>query len=297
MVISWTRKTEPGMKILAATDFSTRSQRALRRAGLLARNVAAELTLVHVVDDDQPSAIVRLETREARRYLAEQMTSIAELKGLQCDFAVVTGNPFRGILNAAEARGVDLIVMGAHRKQLLRDVFVGTTIERVIRTGQFPVLMVNAEVEHSYKKVMAAVDMSEPSARAISTAKETGLIGEASFSLVHGFDAFAKGKMSNAGIGKDELASYVATERSQVEKELIAFLEANDFDVDNWSLQIREGGPVEAIMEAINEVAPDLLVIGTHSRSGFIKLFLGSVTESLLRSVDVDVFAVPPIRS
>ncbi|TIN51758.1 MAG: universal stress protein, partial [Mesorhizobium sp.] len=47
----------------------------------------------------------------------------------------------------------------------------------------------------------------------------------------------------------------------------------------------------------INEVAPDLLVIGTHSRSGFIKLFLGSVTESLLRSVDVDVFAVPPIRS
>lgn len=89
------------MKILAATDFSTRSQRALRRAGLLARNVAAELTLVHVVDDDQPSAIVRLETREARRYLAEQMTSIAELKGLQCDFAVVTGNPFRGILNAA----------------------------------------------------------------------------------------------------------------------------------------------------------------------------------------------------
>ncbi|WP_292420537.1 universal stress protein [Mesorhizobium sp.] len=57
------------MKILAATDFSTRSQRALRRAGLLARNVAAELTLVHVVDDDQPSAIVRLETREAEDIL------------------------------------------------------------------------------------------------------------------------------------------------------------------------------------------------------------------------------------
>lgn len=285
------------MKILAATDFSTRSQRALRRAGLLARNVAAELTLVHVVDDDQPSAIVGLESREAQRYLAVQIASIAELKGLQCDSAVVTGNPFNGILNAAEARAVDLIVMGAHRKQLLRDVFVGTTIERVIRTGPFPVLMVNAEVEHSYKKVMAAVDMSEPSARAISTAKEAGLIGDASLSLVHGFDAFAKGKMSNAGIGKDELARYVATERLQVGRELVAFLEANDFGVDNWSLSIREGGPVEAIMEAINEVAPDLLVIGTHGRSGVLKVLLGSVTESVLRSVDVDVFAVPPIRS
>jgi nucleotide-binding universal stress UspA family protein len=285
------------MKILAATDFSTRSQRALRRAGVLARDIAAEITLLHVVDDDQPSALVDLEKREALRYLEEQMVSIAELQGLKCDSAVVAGDPFDGILKAAEARSIDLIVMGAHRKQLLRDIFVGTTIERVIRTGSYPVLMVNAEVEHSYNQVMAAVDMSMPSARAIKKAKETGLIGNASLSLVHGFDAFAKGKMSNAGIGKDEIARYVATERLQVGRELVAFLEANDFRVDNWSLRIKEGGPVEAIKEAINEVAPDLLVIGTHGRSGLMKILLGSVTESILRSVDVDVFAVPPIRN
>jgi nucleotide-binding universal stress UspA family protein len=89
----------------------------------------------------------------------------------------------------------------------------------------------------------------------------------------------------------------VATERLQVGRELVAFLEANDFGVDNWSLRIKEGGPVEAIMEAIKEVAPDLLVIGTHGRTGLIKVLLGSVTESILRSVDVDVFAVPPIQN
>ncbi|MDG4892556.1 universal stress protein [Mesorhizobium sp. WSM4976] len=154
------------MKILATTDFSTRSQRALRRAGVLARDIAAEITLLHVVDDDQPSALVDLEKREALKYLEEQMVSIAELQGLKCDSAVVAGDPFDGILKAAEARSIDLIVMGAHRKQLLRDIFVGTTIERVIRTGSYPVLMVNAEVEHSYNQVMAAVDMSMPSARA-----------------------------------------------------------------------------------------------------------------------------------
>jgi nucleotide-binding universal stress UspA family protein len=103
--------------------------------------------------------------------------------------------------------------------------------------------------------------------------------------------------MSNAGIGKDEIARYVATERLQVGRELVAFLEANDFGVDNWSLRIKEGGPVEAIIEAINEVAPDLLVMGTHGRSGLMKILLGSVTESILRSVDVDVFVVPTIRN
>ncbi|MCB8823361.1 universal stress protein [Microvirga rosea] len=56
---------------------------------------------------------------------------------------VVAGDPFDGILRAAASTGADLIVMGAHRKQLLRDILVGTTIERVIRTGPHPVLMVN----------------------------------------------------------------------------------------------------------------------------------------------------------
>jgi universal stress protein E len=61
------------MHILAATDFSTRSQRALRRAGLLARASRAELTLAHVVDDDQPPDLVALERREAERILGEQI--------------------------------------------------------------------------------------------------------------------------------------------------------------------------------------------------------------------------------
>ena len=60
--------------------------------------------------------------------------------------------------------------MGAHRKQLLRDIFVGTTIERVIRTGPHPVLMVNNEVRRAYRTALAAVDMSEASASAIRTA-------------------------------------------------------------------------------------------------------------------------------
>jgi universal stress protein E len=49
------------MRILAATDFSTRSNRALRQAGLLAQPANAQLHLLHVVDDDQPEELVRME--------------------------------------------------------------------------------------------------------------------------------------------------------------------------------------------------------------------------------------------
>ena len=113
----------------------------------------AQLHIVHVVDDDQPEELVRIEKREAERVLNEQAGSMPELSGVQAQLMVVTGDPFDGILKTAAEVNADLIVMGSHRKQLLLDIFVGTTIERVIRKGSFPVLMVNYEAQRKYEKL------------------------------------------------------------------------------------------------------------------------------------------------
>ena len=72
--------------------------------------------------------------------------------------------PIATLLSAAEVDG---------RKQLLLDIFVGTTIERVIRRGTFPVLMVNNEAQRRYEKIVAAIDMSDTSANALRTAVTT----------------------------------------------------------------------------------------------------------------------------
>jgi nucleotide-binding universal stress UspA family protein len=158
------------MRILAATDFSTRSNRALRQAGLLVQPAKAELHIVHVVDDDQPEELIRLEKREAERVLKEQVASMPELSGVQAQLMVITGDAFAGILQAAADMKADLIVMGSHRKQLLLDIFIGTTIERVIRKGSFPILMVNHEAQRRYEKVVVPIDMSDASAHALRVA-------------------------------------------------------------------------------------------------------------------------------
>jgi universal stress protein E len=285
------------MHILAATDFSTRSQRALRRAGLLARDSGGELTLVHVVDDDQPPDLVALESREAERILSEQIGAMDELRGLRAHALVVAGDPFDGILRAAASTSADLIVMGAHRKQLLRDIFVGTTIERVIRTGPFPVMMVNKEVDQPYQTALAAVDMSAPSVNAIRIGSALGLPGDVRLALVHAFLPLAKGKMFYAGLSRDTIDGYVAEERLRATKELIAFLEANGLNDHGKSVRVvEEGGPFEVISEAAEQLNPDVLIIGTHGRTGVAKALLGSVTEQILRSLDVDILAVPPLR-
>ena len=284
------------MQILAATDFSPRSHRAFRRAGLLAKATGGELALVHVVDDDQPKDLVELESREAERILSEQVASLAELRGAKCRPMVVAGDPFEGILSAAGAIEADLIVLGAHRKQVLRDIFVGTTIERVIRTGPYPVLMVNAEGEQSYRNVLAAVDMSDASASAIRAAKELGLLDGARLTLLHGFLAIAAGLMARADITREDIQKYVAEEQVRAAGELLAFLQKEEPTLQNWALRVREGTPIEVIRAAVNEVRPDLLLIGTRGRSGLPRLLLGSVAEDVLKSVDVDVLVVPPAR-
>lgn len=281
-------------KILAATDFSTRSQRALRRAGRLARELAGELTLVHVVDDDQPEAMVALERREATKFLNEQIVSLAELRDVYCHAMVTTGEAFDGILKTASTTSADLIVMGAHRKQLLRDVFIGTTIERVIRTGSYPVLMVNTDADHPYRYVVAGVDMSEPSAHAIRSARALGLIDDADVTIVHAFIAVARGKLYIANATQDQIDDYIARERLQANEELFAFLAAQGLRDARWSYLVEEGGALEVISRIVKENVPDLVVIGTHGRSGVLKMLLGSVAEEALRSLDVDILAVPP---
>jgi nucleotide-binding universal stress UspA family protein len=285
------------MHILAATDFSTRSQRAVRRAGLLARDSGAGLTLVHVVDDDQPPDLVAIEMREAERILGEQIGAIAELRGAPSRPLVVAGDPFDGILRAAASTAADLIVMGAHRKQLLRDILVGTTIERVIRTGPVPVLMVNGEVGQPYRTALAAVDLCEPSVKAIRTGMALGLPGGARLALVHAFLPLAKGMMLYSGLDRETIDGHVADERVRATNELTAFLKANGLDDHGQPVRVvEEGTPFEVISTAVKQVKPDVLIIGTHGRSSIAKALLGSVTEEVLRSLDVDILAVPPTR-
>lgn len=284
------------MQILVATDFSTRSNRAIRQAGLLAQPRSAQLHLVHVVDDDQPEDLIGMESREAERVLAEQISSMAELRGVQCRSIVVTGDPFDGILRAATAISADLIVMGTHRKQLLLDIFIGTTIERVIRKGAYPVLMVNNEAQHRYENIVAAIDMSDASANALQVALSSGLISNNRATLLHAFWPLAKGKMFTAGSDNASIIRYVESERRRAFDELSAFLAAKNLPHELHSLRVEEGEPMKVISNTAEKMRPDLLVMGTRGRSGVVKALIGSVTEEALRSLNVDILAVPSAK-
>lgn len=281
-------------KILCATDFSLRSELAVDRAAALARQFGADLVLLHAVDNDQPPPMIEHRCDEARATLAARVANILERREIRASVEVHVGTAFATILEAARASKVDLIVMGAHRRRLLQDVIVGTTIERVVRTGGHPVLMVNAATLVDYESALVALDASDASARALRVAKSLGLLDGTRVSVVHAFEPMYKGMMSWAGLRQESIAAYSAMWARDAGTELRQFLESIGLASAVQNIVLEEGPPFLSIKNVVERSRPHLLVIGTRGHTGLKRLLLGSVAERVLSDVECDILAVPP---
>ena len=278
-------------RLLVATDLSERSNRAVRRAGMLARDLRASLTLLHVVDDDRPQQFISAEIASAQQLL--DTIAATMLQDVNCETLVELGDPFDGISRVAKSRGVDLIVMGAHRKQLLREIFVGTSIERVTRQRIAPVLMVNTDVAGPYRRSIVAIDLSGHSGHALQIARSLGIFSDSLLVVVHAFDVFAKGTMSYADVDRDTIERYTEQTARDARSEVSAFVDALGAGVGPYTVRVKEGRPASVIQEVSKAEDADLVVLATHGRTGLLKFLLGSVTEEVMARLERDILVVP----
>jgi nucleotide-binding universal stress UspA family protein len=227
------------------------------------------------------------------RLLDGQAGHLAEFAGTRPDVLVRHGNPFQIIVDTAKERKADLVVMGPHRKRILRDVFVGTTIERVIRTGRIPVLMVNAYPSGPYRRVLLAIDMSNASRRVAKTVTVLGILNVAEAWILHVFRSYAKAMLDRAGDNKEEVTRHVRKTDAEARRELASFLKREGLGDRMKEVILEEGSVFGAISTTVELKKPDLLVIGTRSQGALKRLLLGSVADEVLRRTPCDVLAVP----
>jgi len=280
-------------KIMVATDFSTRSDRALRRATLLAHATSSRLVLVHVVDDDQPARLVEVSQREATILLTELARTVHDIDGVPCDAKVMLGEPFQCLSDAAEEFDAALTVMGPYRRQALREMFMGTTVERTIRRSRRPVLMANAVPSRSYQRILIATDFSESSAHALNAARDLGLCQDAEVDLLHVFDAPARGMMFGAALPQEQIKDYIIEEERRAANKMVEFIGQVGFKPKRQILKLAEEPVGTVIKDCARHERADLIVMGTRGQSGLETLLLGSVAEGVLRGSEVDVLAAP----
>ncbi|HUG62821.1 MAG TPA: universal stress protein [Methylomirabilota bacterium] len=280
-------------RVLVATDFSTRSDRALRRATLIAKAATAELSLLHVLDEDLPERLIAAERPVAEDLLADLARTVRSVDGIACTATVRVGEPFEVIAGEAAARPADLVVIGPHRRKSLRDVFVGTTAERTISRTPAPVLMANGVPAKPYGRMAVATEFSAGSDAALAAAVRLGLVDPAATAVVHVLDAPAEGLVSLAGGGasRDE---YVAEEEARAQADLAAFVGRHALAIDDRRVRVNRSSASAEILDVAKEAGADLLVLGREGRSALDRLVLGSVVGEVLRRAEMDVLVVPP---
>ncbi|MGM0583159.1 MAG: universal stress protein [Pseudomonadota bacterium] len=283
--------------ILVATDFSERSDRALRRATLLARRSGARIVLAHVVDDDQPRRIVEDERAQAETLLFRMAATLRDVDGVACETRVIAAAPFLGVLQAVEEAAPDLLVIGPHRRQVLRDVFIGTTAERTIRAAGLPVLMVNGPPAADYRHVLRTTDLSGASRAALQRVAALGIGEGARNSILHVFEPPEPRLALDRSLPRREQDRALDDEGRDAARDLARFLASANLAGLEPILRYEGNAPAQEILAAAEEEGADLIVIATHGRGGLARRFLGSVTEQVLRISPIDVLAIPPARA
>jgi nucleotide-binding universal stress UspA family protein len=279
------------IKLLVATDLSPRSAHAVERAArLIEKQGGGDWTLVHVVDDDAPQDFVAEHVQRVKRLLDEQAQQLAAQTGSRPRVLVNSGEVEPIIFEACLGMGADLLVVGCHRKTPLRDFFLGTSVERLIRGSHLPVLRVAQPAAADYRHTLAALDLSPGAVQAMASAERLGLLDPQRCTVLHALEPFPRGMLTEAAIDHHLL-------ENQAKEALLSLLDnLNDagLSLPEGCVRVREGEARQVVAQELQEVQADLLVIATHGRKGLPRLVLGSVAAALLAELPCDILCVPP---
>lgn len=277
--------------ILLATDLAAETARAFERAIQLASKSAAKLHILHVCplySHKNKERTISLKT-DTKNTIKKILASNKEVKDLKSAITVIESRePFVEIINHAEKVSADLIVMGMHGKAKLIDMFVGTTIERVIRKGIRPVLMVKNKVLGNYTDIMVGTDFSAGSKQAFHVAIE--LFPKSNFHLVHSYsfpDTAIGDKIAQfsgqliADLAKEKLENFVKENKKELKK--------HGIKPQNFHFQAVEEPPYSTLISTASKIKPDLIAIGTSSHPSFIPSKIGGTAKAILTNPPCDV--------
>ncbi len=290
-------------RILAPTDFSPAAEAACRLAARLAMRAEAQLILFHAipgeylvqqVESGRPQGEILNEGREGLREWFAAVVP-AELRTfLAAEFEVIVGEPTPGIARAAKLSGADLILMATQGRTGLAHLLMGSVTEAVLRTVQVPILALRpGQEEHplaAVQRILWATDLSPVSEAAWPYALRLADLLAAELVLLHAVHPADLAGLADHAVRPPK--GWMQRFLMPLEEEL----EHRKPAVEALGLRARRkivvGVPAEVIVAEAWAEQADLIVVGTHGRSGLSHVLLGSVAEAVIRKAACPVLAV-----
>jgi len=277
-------------KILVAVDGSVSSRNAFRQACRIAREDVSWVTAlmtVPILQDQYEVLSIEKAARglrsEAEKVLSE-MKNIGAEEGVNMRTLLEEGNPLDVIRDVAEEGGYDLIVMGRRGMTHLERAYMGSVTARVIGHTATDVLVIQRDTPVGWKKILFATDGSLNS----SHAEERVL----DMAAMHGSEITV---LSVADVNEefyaqapDEAAKSVQKAKAAAE-EVKRKAEAKGLKA---TAAVKEGEPFDAITSLAKSLGTEIIVMGSHGRTGLKRLLMGSVTEKVIGHTPCPVYVV-----
>ncbi|RZU99236.1 universal stress protein [Spiribacter vilamensis] len=278
--------------LLVATDLSDRSERAQRRATLLARRHGLAIRLVYVIDTDQPAALIESQRDQVSTILQRLARTIETSDGISCSTDVRTAGSIEVGIQSSLSDDTRLIVLGSHRKRPFRDLFLGGTSERIIAHAERPVLVVQGPPIEDYRRVLLTTDLSAGSREAADQLASQSLIADASVTVLH-----VAGSLERSATASNQ-ATDAGQEKMLAHAQAVA-ADALDRLVTESNLGMvaqrveADPRPVAAtILEVAEREGSDLIVLAPRQRTGVETFLRYSVTTRMLNASPVDLLVL-----
>jgi nucleotide-binding universal stress UspA family protein len=271
-------------KILCPTDFSEGSQQAVRVATRLAIEANAELVLLHAwfvpplsysMEVPFPPNVVQDIVDDAQRGLDAAVREVIAAGAKNTTGRLLTGTPWHEIVSELEKQAYDLCVIGTHGRTGLSRILLGSVAEKVIRHSPCSVLAIRPDsAVASFKHVLVPTDFSDSATHALDLAAKVVAL-DGAITLLHVLEL----PIAYSG----EIAPDFAQD---LDKKAAAALAASAARVTSARVTTRSriGYPGAQTLSTVeHDPSIDLVVMGSHGRTGLKRALLGSVAEKVVR--------------
>lgn len=291
--------------VVVATDLSENADEAVIQASRWALAFDRALVVVHVVPDvvgqnplfpqrseGQLEAVLDAESR-ASGVVTERVTQLTGRDGDSFRVIIGTGTASRFLVEQAERLHAMMVVVGSRGLSGLQRLLLGSVAERVVELAHAPVLVARAKAVHT-GLVLAGTDFSDAANVAVDAASEIVRHLQGRLALLHSLDifpppAFGVGTPFGASIvtmPPEAVVDVRAAAMRMLEETLTHHVGVNGMPL------VEEGPSARALVRKAEEIDADLIVVGTHGRTGVSRLLLGSVTETVVRAARCSVLVV-----
>jgi nucleotide-binding universal stress UspA family protein len=276
-------------RILVATDLSQAADDAVKMAAYLAKAFQSEIILQYVMpplpDVSEPSDMVKGQIKtylEAiRQRLVDDGISVGEP-------VFSTGEPFVKIIDCAEQRDVNVIVIGSGEKDESDQYRMGITADRLERGAERPVLVVKRGAAPPVGRILCPVDGSETSGRALGEAIHLARALKSPLTVLTVVQPLRSLIPPVIAVSEESRQAHREAQTAEFE----TFVDTFDYHGVDHERIIRDGQPHEEILKSVKQRDAQLLVMGSVGRTGMARVLLGSVAEKVARQLPCSIMTV-----